>query len=145
MTMLKINRNNQMPSVLLNTFFDDFFGKENFAKYASTLTVPSVNVSESQDSFQIELAAPGYNKEDFQVSIENKVLKVSAERKQQSEDGLKHIIKEYHYSSFERSFNLPETILQEGIQAKYENGILQLVLPKKEEAKQVGPKTIAIG
>ncbi|MFQ3575664.1 MAG: Hsp20/alpha crystallin family protein [Cytophagales bacterium] len=144
MSMVRWNKINQMPSVLFNTFFDDFLGKENYGRFVNNLTVPSVNVVETNENFKVELAVPGYKKEDFKVSIENNVLKISSETEKQIESEGKQLIKEYHYSSFERSFSLPDTIQLDRIEAKYEDGILQLVLPKKEEAKLVGPRTIAI-
>jgi HSP20 family protein len=145
MTLVRWNKNSQYPSVLLDRLFENFFGSDFLGKYANQVTIPSVNVTEKNDSYEVEVAAPGYKKDDFKVSLENNILTISAEVKNESEKSdKKELIKEYHYASFERSFTLPDTILTDKIEAKYENGILKLLLPKKEEAKVLGPKTIQI-
>jgi len=145
MTLVRWNKNSQYPSVLLDRLFENFFGSDFLGKYSNQVTIPSVNVTEKNDSYEVEVAAPGYKKDDFKVSLENNILTISAEVKNESEKSdKKELIKEYHYASFERSFTLPDTILTDKIEAKYENGILKLLLPKKEEAKVLGPKTIQI-
>ena len=106
------------------------------AKFESTLQVPAVNIHDNGASYIMEFNVPGRSKEDFQISVENGLLTVSFEKKAENKtDDQKMIRREFSYQSFKRSFNLDENIDAENIQAKYENGILVLTLPKKEEAK----------
>jgi HSP20 family protein len=111
-----------------NFFNDNFFGRE----YASF--VPAINVSEEADKFNLELSAPGFDKNDFRIELDKGVLCISGEHKVEAESIEKNYTrKEFNYGSFQRSFTLPEDVSEEKIDAKYENGILKLVLPKKEE------------
>lgn len=127
-------------SNLMENFFNDNF----FSREFST-AVPAVNVSEDNDKFCVELSAPGFNKEDFRVESDNKVLLISAEHKTENEDKTKtYTRKEFSYGSFRRTFSLPETVNDEKIDAKYENGILKITLPKKDEAKVKPAKEIKI-
>ena len=98
-------------------------------------TIPAVNIKESTKSFLIELAAPGKSKEDFNVEIDHNMITISSETKQETEiqEG-KYTRKEFNYSSFRRVFTLPETVNTDSIHASYENGVLKIDLPKKEEA-----------
>lgn len=98
-------------------------------------TIPAVNIKESTTSFLIELAAPGKSKEDFNVEIDHNIITISSETKQETEvqEG-KYTRKEFNYSSFRRVFTLPETVNTDSIHASYENGVLKIDLPKKEEA-----------
>jgi len=110
------------------SFFDD---EEKFEG-----TVPAVNIIEDNDRFRLEMAAPGLQKSDFQINVEKDVLTISSEKKEEKEEkDDNYARKEFYYNSFSRSFNLPETIDVENIKADYKNGILNVVLPKKEEAK----------
>ncbi|ASU34103.1 heat-shock protein [Mucilaginibacter xinganensis] len=98
--------------------------------------VPAVNIAETENEFQIELAAPGLKKEDFKISLDKNVLSVSADKKVENvEEGKKFSKREYSYNSFTRSFTLPETADQSKIEAEYNDGILKLNVAKKEEAK----------
>lgn len=95
-----------------------------------------VNIQETDNSYSVEVVAPGFDKADFKVNVEQDVLTVSAEKKEDvKEDGKKQIRKEYSYRSFKRSFTLDEKIDANGIEAKYVNGVLTLNLPKKAEVK----------
>lgn len=108
---------------------------------------PSVNVKENDDDFQIELAVPGMSKEDFKVEVDHGVLHVGAaqsEEKGDKDDNGKYTRREFNYSSFRRSFRLPTSVDSTQIGAKYEDGVLILSLPKKEEAKVQAPKSIEI-
>ncbi len=106
-------------------------------------TVPA-NIHETKDGYHVELSAPGRNKEDFKVNVENSLLTISFEKKEETENkDYKTIRKEFNYKSFKRSFNVNEKINTAGIQAKYENGVLKLYLPKKDEVT-VTPQQIAI-
>lgn len=108
-------------------------------------TMPNVNVSETDEQFVVEMAAPGLKKEHFKVELENDTLKISASIEENVEDQkVNYTRKEFTYRSFSRSFHLPNTIEPEKIGATYQDGILRLEIPKKEEAKKKAPKTIHI-
>lgn len=107
--------------------------------------IPHVNILENDAEFQIELAAPGLNKEDLQIQIEKEVISISADKKTEAEQKTGNYLKrEFGYQSFKRSFNLPESVNQSGIHAKYENGVLKVVLPKVEKNQLKQMQTIAI-
>lgn len=134
-----------------NNFFDDFFTKELFdfnnAGFAqSGITQPSVNVKDMDERFEIQVAAPGMKKEDFTVNLERNVLTISSEKQTQNEekdeDG-NFSRREFNYSSFRRSFTLPEAVEHENIEAAYEDGLLKITVPKKEKSMQM-LKTIEV-
>ena len=132
------------PSML--SFADFFDGlaahKSPSIKWANT---PRVNVKETEEAFEIELAAPGLNKEDFKIEINEDVLTISSEQKQSSEESNgEYHRREFSYSSFSRSFTLPENVDQEQVSAVYNDGILRVGLPKME-VKSPTAKTIAVG
>lgn len=106
------------------------------------LTVPAVNILEGKSNFSILFAVPGMRKEDFKIDVQDKMLTISIEK----EEGDKRFNRrEYNYSSFSRSFSLPENVKKENIEARYDNGILVLILPKKEEVKKAAAvKSIAV-
>jgi len=127
--------NNRPLNRGFNSIFDELFN-EFPVKMESRLNFPPVNIHENENSFELELNVPGRNKEDFKVSIENGMLTVSFEKKEENKvEGQKTLRREFSYQSFKRSFNLDENIDADNIQAKYENGILSLTLPKKEQSK----------
>jgi HSP20 family protein len=109
-------------------------------------TMPSVNITENNDSFKLELAAPGLEKNDFKITLENGQLDISVAKEKSSEDSEegKWYRKEFNYTSFRRTFQVQDDIDADNIKAEYNNGILTLTLPKKEEAKAKAPKTISI-
>lgn len=107
--------------------------------------LPAVNIKENEDSFEILLAAPGLNKEDFSIEIDENILKISSEFKQNEEvKEEKFSRREFNFSSFKRAFTLPETVNEDKIEAAYVNGILKLSLPKKEEALPKEKRSIQI-
>ncbi|HWB28236.1 MAG TPA: Hsp20/alpha crystallin family protein [Chitinophagaceae bacterium] len=107
---------------------------------------PAVNVSETEKEYCIELAAPGFKKEDFKISADDGLLNISAERKGDNNvEKKEYSRREYSYSSFKRSFRLPPNIKDEGINAKYENGVLLLHLPKAQPTPAKPKKQIAVG
>jgi HSP20 family protein len=135
--MSLLTKNSNWPiamSSLLSNFFDD----DRFVSpWLRGQSVPAVNIKETDNAFEIELAAPGYDKSDFKVSIENGLLSIVGEKKSEresNEDNYKR--KEFEYSSFTRSFNLPENATDDDIQARYENGVLKLSLGKKKETSK---------
>lgn len=150
-----VKRNGLFPSMgskSVNSFFDDFITKDlfdwtdkNFASLGSNL--PSVNLKESDTNIEIELAAPGMKKEDFKVEIENDMLMISSEKEEEKEEvGKKdnYIRKEFNYQSFCRTFSLPETANENKIEANYKDGILHVVIEKKEGNPKRALKNIPI-
>jgi len=105
---------------------------------------PAVNVIESADNFRIELSAPGLSKEDFKIDIEKDILTIEANKKVETLEGQKIIKQEFNFNKFKRTFRLPETIDAKNIDASFVNGILNLTLAKKEEAKEQPPRSIEI-
>ncbi|HLF63575.1 MAG TPA: Hsp20/alpha crystallin family protein [Saprospiraceae bacterium] len=139
-----IRKSYGLPSV-----FDDLFGSSigNVIGADFATNVPSVNISEAQNGYQLEIAAPGLSKEDFKISLDKDRLTVSAEKSLGNEttEG-KFTRREFNYSSFSRSFVLPKTVDKEQIAAKYENGVLMLTAPKKAEVvKEEKSRMIEIG
>ena len=135
-----VKRNPYFPT--FNHVIDDIFG--DISKtwgVENTKTVPAVNITEEENSFQLEVAAPGLSKEDFNIELENGKLVISASQEGKSEENAKNFKrKEYSYTSFSRAFELPETIDVLNIEANYTNGILGIRLPKKEEETQKNHK-----
>jgi HSP20 family protein len=119
----------------------------NNSNYSNTnTTLPSVNISEKDSEFIIELAAPGMHKNDFKINVENNQLNISSEKKEEKETKKeKYTRKEFSYQSFQRSFQLPSELVDSNkISAEYKEGILRILLPKKEEAKPKPAKAISI-
>jgi HSP20 family protein len=149
MTLVKRNGSllNQMP-VLFDDFFNrDLFNWENLNFSDTNTTLPSVNIKETPESYEVEVAAPGMTKKDFKVELDGNSLTISSERKNEKEDkeGERYSRKEFSYESFQRTFTLQKEVVDiDKIQAKYENGLLLLLIPKKEEAKQKPPRLIQI-
>lgn len=136
----------KMPS-LFNDFFrpwDEWF--EGGGLTSRVLNVPAVNITENKDEFMVSLAIPGMKKEDFNIDIEGNMLTISSEKEESKEEKEeKYTRKEFNYSSFSRSFSLPDEVNMEKIDARYVDGVLKLSLPKKEEAKKIATsKHIAI-
>ncbi len=120
---------------LFKPFFSDFFDVDDFFKRSGgelmTLKFPAVNISETDKEFMVEMAVPGFKKDDFKVKIENDVLTIEAEKKEEKvEEEKNYTRKEYSHESFCRSFRLPENVKDDMIKAAYEEGMLKLVLPK---------------
>lgn len=117
----------------------------NFSTNGNSL--PAANVRETSDSFEVEIAAPGMSKKDFRIEMDNNLLTVFSEKQEENElkEEERYTKKEFSYQAFRRSFTLPKDVVDDDkIQAKYENGILRLSIPKKEEAKPKPPKKIAV-
>lgn len=154
---------------LFPSFFDDFFGRDLLRGVARGTSTPAVNISETDDSYLVEVAAPGLAREDFRVNLDNHLLTISAEKKDEfssdgdgnssnangngnNSNGNGHTAhrnrtitrKEFSFTSFQRSFTLPEAVDPNQIQATYTNGILTLTLPKREEARKQPPREIPI-
>lgn len=133
-------------------FFSDFFkpwnewfdGENIFG--GRIMNVPAVNIVENKDDYSVTLAAPGMKKEDFKIEVDGNMLTISSEKEESSEEKeTKYTRKEYSYSSFSRSFTLPNEVNKDQITAGYKDGVLTLSLPKKEEAKKASAsKQIAV-
>jgi HSP20 family protein len=107
--------------------------------------VPAVNITEQKDEYQVSLAAPGLKKDDFKIDVDGNMLTISSEKEESKEEKEKSFTrKEYNYSSFSRSFTLPEEINKEKIEARYEDGVLKIALPRKEDTKKAVAKNIAV-
>lgn len=144
-TLAKIHNGN--PTRSLSSWMDDWFSRDfnTLLNENARWTTPSVNIKETDDHFGLEVAAPGLKKSDFNIELDNGLLTISSEKK--VEDTLEeghYTRKEYSYQSFKRTFTLPDSVDAAGISAVYEDGILNVVLPKKEEAKTQPPKNIEI-
>jgi len=140
MRIVKYNNNNVFPS-LINEFFNDDFGM-NFLNRSHS--VPSVNSLENNDSFEIDLAVPGMKKEDFTIELNDKVLVISSETSNTNEND-KMRLNEFNFSSFQRSFRVPDSVDQDKIKANYKNGILKIKLPKRKESISKPNRVINIG
>ncbi|MFN3939028.1 MAG: Hsp20/alpha crystallin family protein [Chitinophagales bacterium] len=146
MTLLKVNRRpNGIPTVF--DMFDEVFNRNwpaNWMEDRGTF-VPSVNIKETEKAFMLEFAVPGFNKNDFDVQIENDFITISGKKESTNEVNTdKYTRKEFSFGSFKRTFNLPENIDSDNIEAMYENGILHVGLPKKEVKPEIAPKRIEI-
>jgi HSP20 family protein len=140
MTLVKFNpekRNNGSLLPGFNDVFDSILN-DTFFNDQMVAHVPAVNISETEDHFHVELAAPGLKKEDFKLSLDRNVLNVSVEQHAANSDVQKNYSKhEFSYSSFVRSFTLPDSANAENIEATYTDGVLKIDIAKREEAKQV--------
>ena len=139
------NRRSSLPGIV-----DDFFGKDMlsnfFDDYQTGICIPAVNIIEGKDDFRIEVAAPGLDKKDFSIDVKNNVLFISSEKQQQDESKDEKIMRrEFSYSSFRRSFSLPNTVDTDRITANHKDGVLNIQIPKKEEAKEKPVRQIKIG
>lgn len=149
MTLVKRNGSLLNPLPML---FDDFFNRDLFnwsnANFSNTnTTIPAVNIKETAENYEVEVAAPGMTKKDFKVELDGNMLTISSERSTQKEENEneRYFRKEFSYQSFQRTFTLQKDVVDiEKIQAKYENGLLHLLVPKKEEAKQKPTRLIQI-
>ena len=145
-----MKRNEWQPT--LPGSFNDFFTRDlwnwGLANNSVTnTTIPAVNIKETNDTFDVEVAAPGMKKNDFKVELDGNMLTISSEKTDETneKEGERYSRREFSYQSFQRTFQLPKDVVDaDKIGARYENGVLHLVIPKKEEAKQRPPRMIQI-
>ena len=133
---MNLIRFNQHPVSMLNELMEDFdrnlFSRQN----GRQMMTPAVNIRENEEGFVLEMAAPGMQKSDFKINLDNNVLTLSSEKQEEKEESNeRYSRREFNYSSFTRSFSLPKTINLDKIKADYKDGILSVSLPKREEAK----------
>lgn len=141
-----------LPILKDRTFFpsivDEFFGRDflpNLFEFQTGINMPSVNIIEGKEDFRIEVAAPGLEKGDFKINLENNVLTISSEKEEKNEEKEeRYMRREFSYTSFRRSFSLPQTVEAEKISANHSNGVLTISIPKREEAKVKPAKQIEI-
>jgi len=132
-----------LPSLVEEYFNGDFLPR--FFDVENYNSVPAVNIVESKDEYRIDVAAPGLNKDDFRINIEKNVLTVSSEKEEKREENEDKIMrKEFSYYSFKRCFSLPDTVNADKIKASHKDGILQISIPKREEAKEKPAREIKI-
>jgi HSP20 family protein len=141
--MLALRNYQTLPSLI-----DEFFNHElpySWNRKWANSSMPAVNIAENNDEYRIDVAAPGLNKADFKLNLENNVLTISASKEEKKEDeNEKYTCKEFNYSSFSRSFTLPESVDSEKISAEHKDGVLMIHVPKLEHAKVKPAKEIAI-
>lgn len=144
-TQSLIKLNERMPGVI-----DDFFKPWNEwfdggSLWGKTMIIPAVKITEQKNEYLVSLAVPGMKKNDFTINVDGNMLTISCKKEENKEEKeKKYPRKEYNYSSFSRSFTLPEEINREKIDVKYEEGVLKIILPRKEDAKKSLTKIISI-
>ena len=130
-----------------NSLLADLFDNDRFfaSPWLSGRNMPAVNIKENERNYEVELAVPGYDKKDFEISIDNGVLTVSGEKSEETEKKEDNYTRrEFGFSSFSRSFNLPTNINEENIDAKYADGVLKLTIAKRQESNGKSRKQISI-
>ncbi len=137
-----------LPGLRNKSLFNEFFNHNYAPAYYDNscyYNTPAVNIVEEKDSFKIEVAAPGLNKNDFHIELDNFVLTVSSIKEEKKEENNnKFTTREFNYASFNRSFTLPRTVKTDKINASHKDGILIITIPKKEEAIEKPMRKIAI-
>lgn len=147
-SLVNSNSNQNFPT--LSNWLDDIFNRDLIpsvftSNFNTGITLPKVNIKETANDFAVEMAVPGLKKSDFQIDIDNQVLSISTETKEDNERKEENYTRrEFGYSSFKRTFTLPESVNADKINASYNEGILSILLPKKEEAKQKPARSIKI-
>lgn len=143
-TLVKFN---PTAPVAFNNFVDQFFNRNiaNFIGTDAAITNPSVNVIETKEAFRVEVAAPGLEKQDFKLHLEKDILTISAQKEHKEEVKEERFTRrEFNFSAFKRSFTLPEHVDVNGINAAYNNGVLSINLPKKEEVINNASRAIEV-
>ena len=126
--------NTDAVNPFVNTVFDNLFN-DSFISDRLITRVPAVNITESDRGFKIELAAPGLKKSDFKINVDKNVMSISVEKtEEKTDEGNVYSKKEFSYTSFSRSFTLPDTVDYSNIDASYQDGVLAIAIGKKEEA-----------
>lgn len=152
MTQLTKRNKAVLPSIVSDFFNSDRLFSPSILDFegglldrSSSYLIPDANITENDKDFTIELAAPGLDKKDFNIEVQDGVLNISAEKEEEkSEDNKNYRRREFSYDSFSRSFTLPENSMSDKIDAKYENGVLHITLPKKEVTVSKPAKQIKV-
>jgi len=144
MSLIKSKPAFTAPTIFTDFFNDGFFDNE-LTNFPLTRWVPNANVRETTDEYVIELAAPGMDKDEFKVEMQEDVITIEGQHEEEREErDEEYHRKEFKTTSFKRSFRLPQSVITDKVDAKYAHGILKLTLPKREEAKSIGKKLIKI-
>ncbi len=131
------------PSLVEDFFNGDWFPA--FFDAEKKYSIPAVNIVEGKEDYRIEVAAPGLSKDDFKVNLENNMLTISSEKEEKHEESDEKVMRrEFNYSSFSRCFSLPQTVNSEKIKASHKDGVLTVVVPKRDEAKEKPAREIKI-
>ena len=140
--LARINRN------FVPAYWDDFFNDrfyKNFHTSSYQTQSPAVNVVEEDTAYKIEMAVPGVSRKEFHIEVDEDVLTISTEKKENKKEQIPNYLRrEFNYQSFKRSFQLPDTVDQDNIHAQHEEGILTVTVPKREEVVQKAPKQIEV-
>lgn len=142
-----LRRNDLFPSLFDDLLSRDLWNLGVTNNSSTNTTIPAANIRETPDNYEVEMAAPGMTKNDFKVELDGNTLTITSEKNDQREDKEedRYISREFSYQSFQRTFQLHKDVVDvDKIEAKYENGVLHLLIPKKEEAKQKPPRMIQI-
>jgi len=148
MTFVNVNPRRKVKRS--SSIFDNLFNElmnTNLAEHSKNHLIsnrPAVNVIENNDSFQIALTVPGLSKKDISIGVEKNILSIEANKEVNAPEGEKFIKQEFNFNKFKRTFRLPKTIDTTNISATFDNGILNILLAKKEEAKEQAPRNIEI-
>ncbi len=143
MTLVR-RTNRNYDSIWNNLVNGDFYMNQN-GLYCGNQSMPAINIIEDENMFSIELAAPGLNKEDFNIEFDNGKLTISAKKQEKEEETKNYTKREFNYAGFSRSFVVPKQKVDDGkISAAYENGVLNITLPKREEVKPKPSRTVEI-
>ncbi|TVZ25203.1 HSP20 family protein [Gillisia sp. Hel_I_86] len=146
MNLIKRNEDEWLPSVFDDIFKNDWSGGTSNVGNIGT-RIPAANIQETDENFFVAVAAPGKSKKQFNIELDNNVLTISSEEKLEHEStdtNGRFTRKEFNYTNFRRAFSLPESVESEKISAAYKDGVLEIKLPKKEEAKQRAKRMIEI-
>ena len=144
---MNLIKRSDWPSLVNGPWLSDFFDNDRFfdSDWLKKQSLPAVNVKETDKNFEIEVAAPGLSKNDFKITVDNGVLTISSEKKEEKEQKEKdYTRKEFSYSSFSRSFTLPENVNEDDVKANYENGLLKLDVAKKVITQTKDKKAIEV-
>lgn len=146
--MSLIKKKSGFPSIFRSGLLDDWFANERFfdSDFFKNDWVPAVNIAEKDQAYEVEIAIPGMKKEDISIHVDKGILEVSGETKTEKEekDEKKYTRKEFSYTSFHRSFHLPENVDDTSIKAKYEEGILKLEIAKKANPSSTDKRSILV-
>ncbi len=144
---MSLIKRSDWPSLASGSWLSDFFDNDRFfdSSLMRVQSVPAVNISETEKSFEVSMAAPGLSRKDFNVSVDDGLLTISSEKKEEKETKEKDYTRqEYSYSSFSRSFALPENVKDDEVNARYEDGVLKVTLAKRSLPAQKGKKAIEV-
>ena len=144
---MNLIKRSDWPSLVNGPWLSDFFDNDRFfdSDWLKKQSLPAVNVKETDKNFEIEVAAPGLSKNDFKITVDNGVLTISSEKKEEKEQKEKdYTRKEFSYSSFSRSFTLPENVNEDDVKANYENGLLKLDVAKRVITQTKDKKAIEV-